>query len=184
MEIINTRSILGLVLIILGLFIFLANMGIITADFTLFIIAGGFYAAYFVSGKKTAQRRVGFLVPALLITAVALFDILDNYVISEVSGSLFFLLIALSFLFLYLLHTVHLDNYKNKEWPLYAAGCIFAFSLFVYIVEAVDSAQVQLIVIKYWPILIILSGVILFFKGFRSKEVDRSTNNNDESVNK
>ena len=175
---INTRSTIGLILIVLGLIIFLGNMNIINGDFTLFIIGGGFFVAYYLSGKKTLQRKIGFLIAALIILMVGFFDIADNYVRSELSGTLFFMFFGTVFLLIYILHTMHIKKGEGK-WPLYISIGLYAFSLFIYLVEVVDLRIVENIVEKYWPIIFIIIGVIVLFKGISEKQKSKNDQGKD-----
>ncbi|MFP4661880.1 MAG: hypothetical protein ACLFPF_06815 [Halanaerobiales bacterium] len=182
MDIINTRIIVGLVLIVLGLIIFLGNMDIIDGDYTLFIIGGGLLLAYYLSGKKVVERRVGFLIAGMIVSMVAFFDMADNYVTSNLAGSLFFAFLGTAFLLIYLLHTMHINNGEQK-WPFYVALANYAFSLFIYLVEVVDLRIVQSIVERYWPIIFIIIGVRILVKnlGSSKKTVDDSNKNNDNN---
>ncbi len=168
-EIINTRSTIGLILIVLGLVIFLGNMNIISGDYTLFIIGGGFLLAYYLSAKSTSQRKVGLLIAALLILMTGLFDIADNYVVSDLAGSLFFMFLGTAFILIYILHTMHIDNGKQK-WPLYTSVAIYAFSLFIYLVEVVDLRIIENIAERYWPIIFIIIGARILFKGIGERK--------------
>ncbi len=172
---INNRSIIGLVLIALGLIIFLGNMNIISGDYTLFIIGGGFFLAYYLSGKSTSQRKVGLLITALVILMTGSFDIVDNYLRADLAGSMFFVFLGTAFLLIYILHTMHIENGKQK-WPLYTSAAIYAFSLFIFLVEVVNLRIVENIAEKYWPIIFIIIGTIILFKGIG----DRQTKTKDK----
>lgn len=178
-EIINTRTTIGLVLIVLGLIIFLGNMNIIGGDYTLFIIGGAFSLAYFLSGEDTSKRKVGLLIAALIILMLGFFDLADNFIPSELSGTMFFTFLGTAFLLIYLLHTMHINNAKQK-WPLYTAVIIYAFSLFIYLVEVVDLHIVEDYAEKYWPIIFIIAGAAVLFKGIGEKNTDTK----DENIKK
>ncbi|MFP4017390.1 MAG: hypothetical protein ACLFUI_10210 [Halanaerobiales bacterium] len=168
MDIINTRIIVGLVLIVLGLIIFLSNMDIIEGDYTLFIIGGALLLGYYLSGKKTIERKVGLLIVGLIVSMIAFYDLADNFFTSEMEGSLFFVFLGTAFLLIYLLHTMHVNNGEQK-WPFYVALANYAFALFIYLVEVVDLRIVQDIGGRYWPVIFIIIGVFILSKGFRGK---------------
>lgn len=155
----------------MGLIIFLGNLDIINADFTLFIIGGGFFLAYFLSGKSSKERKVAFLIVSALILMLGIFDILDNYIAAELSACLFFALMGTAFLLIYIIHTFH--NEKGSKWPLYIAIIIYAFSLFVYLVEVVNFYIIKEYAERYWPLLFIIIGAIVLIKGLRSNQFEK-----------
>lgn len=164
----NSRVILGIIMVALGLIIFLGNMDIIDGDYTLLIIGGGLFAGYFFSGERINKRKIGFLIAATIVSMIGIFDIVDNYVISDLSGSLFFLFIGTAFLLVYLLHTMHYNkNTGKRKWPLITSIALYTFSFFIYLVEVVNSEIFADIMNNYWPVILIIIGLVVLFKGIK-----------------
>ncbi|NLM97295.1 MAG: hypothetical protein GX175_06775 [Halanaerobiaceae bacterium] len=163
---INSQTVIGLVLLVVGLIIFLTNLDIISTDFTLFIIGGGLVAAYYFSGKGAGKRKASLITAGLLVLMIGVYDLADNYIAPELSSSLFFALLATAFLLLYFIHTFHYS--RGNRWPLYIALCIYAFSLFIYLVEVVNFRLIEVYVEKYWPLVMIMAGLYLLGKGLKN----------------
>lgn len=166
---INSQTIIGLILLVMGLIIFLGNLEIISADFTLFIIGGGLITAYFLSGKGSERRKVGLITAGLLVLMVGVYDLVDNYIAPELSSSLFFALLGTAFLIVYFIHTFRYS--QGNKWPLYIALCIYAFSLFIYLVEVVNFRVIEVYAEKYWPLLLILVGAYVLGKGLKNSRL-------------
>lgn len=163
---INSQTIIGLILLAMGLIIFLGNLDIISADFTLFIIGGGLVTAYFLSGKGPERRKVSLITAGLLVLMIGVYDLADNYIASELSSILFFILLGTAFLLIYFIHTFRYS--QGNKWPLYIALCIYAFSLFIYLVEIVNFRVVEIYAEKYWPLLLVLVGAYVLGKGLKN----------------
>ena len=106
---------LGIILVTVGAVMGLIALEIIPGISMLFVIAGGFLAAYFVFG-----RNIGFLIPGCVITAIAAYSTW-NQMVPGLDGIYFLLLLGAAFIAVFLIHTMHLQtNYWGERyWPLF-----------------------------------------------------------------
>lgn len=166
----NKKVLLGLILIIFGLIIFLGNLDFLEGDFTLVLISAGFYFAYFLSGNNNQKRNIGFLIPANIIFMLGIFTILENNrQLERLSGTLFFVFMGTAFLLVYLIHTSRLQGQTSGErnWPLITAGAIYLFSGFIFAVEYLEAEVVARILGTYWPVILIIIGVIIIIRNLK-----------------
>ncbi len=147
-----TYLIIGL-LILAGGIGSLANQyfkfGDLSGLITLSCVGGVFLLGYFMKGIK------GFIYPGCILPAIGIHSFIESLVIGDL-GWLFFLLIALSFLTIYIL--------ERKKWQLIVTCVISAFSLFIYLVTTGIFTTKGLRIISYiWPILLVLIGIKLIY---------------------
>ncbi|MFW6035245.1 MAG: hypothetical protein ACOCRZ_03210 [Halothermotrichaceae bacterium] len=169
MAIIDKRAIIGIVLIVLGIFIFLENLHIIRGDFTLFIISAGFFIAYFAGENK--RGRIGFLIPASILLMIGIFTNIEQYLPGNLEGGFFFVCLGSAFFLIYLFHTVYYgkEKFGNWDWILITSVSIYLFSIFIFLVEAVKYKAVANFLSNAWPFLLIAAGLVMLIRGFKSE---------------
>lgn len=164
------RKWLGLLLIIVGGIFLLSNLGYYPGEFTLVIVGGLLLLMYYRSGDSVYRRNQGLMIAGAIVTMVGLFATIEqNYPLGDRDGYLFFIFLGIAFLSVFLVHTRHLKSLPSgkRRWPLYPAAALWGFSLFVFIVQALDSNLLQGIFNNIFPIGLILVGMILIVKAFR-----------------
>lgn len=151
----NSRT-LGIVLIVFGLLIYLANISMLSGEAVLIGIGLGLLIVYF-----TSRRSIGFLISGAVVTAVGAFAAVDRWLPGE-HGYLFFLFLALAFAAVYLVEL----NHERGGWAGWVAVALAAFSAFVFFVE-VDTPLAATLR-SWWPALLVIAGLWLLFGGRRT----------------
>jgi hypothetical protein len=153
---------LGIILVVAGLLIYFANVGIFAGEFVLIGIGAAFIAVYFM-----ARRHTGFLVAGCVITAVGLFAAVDRWFPGRDHGYLFFLMLALAFAAVYLV-----ESFVRREavWALYVSLGLGVFSAFIMIVE--NDPPLFRGVASFWPILLVGLGIWLLVDSQRKNGGD------------
>lgn len=146
----------GIVLIMAGFLIGLVTMGLIPGISMLFILAGGFLAAYFVF-----DRNIGFLIPGLILAAVATFLTLEET--SRINGVYILLLLGLAFLAIFLTHTMHLKtgDWGSRYWPLFPGAILIAIGTLVLGAQQGMFELNRKIINMITPVLLIVVGLIV-----------------------
>jgi len=164
------RKWLGLVLIIIGGIFLLSNLGYYPGEFTLVIVGGLLLLMYYRSGNSVYRRNQGLLIAGAIVTMVGLFAAIEqNFPLGDRDGYLFFIFLGIAFLFVFLMHTRHLKNLSagKRRWPLYPTAGLWGFSLFVFMVQVLNSDLTERVLDNVFPMGLIVVGVILIIKAFR-----------------
>ncbi len=157
---------LGTLLIGIGVILMLAQFGLLGDHLILYLISLGFFTAYKYAGGSQKYSNVGFLIPATVLLAIALFvdveRILNNWLLG---AGWFFLLLGGAFFAVYYFHTGRVGaEWGDKRWPLFPAAALTGFALFIAVIEQVDAWK-RLGVANYiLPILLIGIGLLLIFR--------------------
>lgn len=123
----------GIIFILAGVVMLLNQFGVLPGELFLLFVAFGFVAAYFFKGGKKEYKNMGLLIPGVIILALALYSSLPEWSqADEVSPVFFFLFLAVSFLAIFVIHTMWFRGLSAGErfWPLYPAGGLLLFSIF------------------------------------------------------
>ena len=158
------NTFIGLILIVVGGLILLGNLGFISGDLTLFVIGGAFLFFYGVSGKSRTERKIGLLIPGMIVLAVGTFAFMDDHF--NVAPYWFFVSLGLAFLGIYLIHTRY---GQGGKWPLYPALGLFGFSVFVLLTTRFNLNRMDDLMSNLLPAAAIISGLVLLLKGRSSK---------------
>jgi len=165
----NKNTEIALVLIITGIMLFLCSAGNSGGQAFLFIVSAGFFAAYFMYGKLQGKYIIGFIIPACLVFMLSSFSLIEeNIRYKKIEGPLFFLMIATGFLMIYVIHYVIYSGVKfgRMKWPLVTSIPIYAFGVFVLLMENYNIAYV-----RYMPaVLLIGAGGLILLNSFKKKE--------------
>ncbi len=163
------ESLLGVLLIVVGLFIFIGHFVDMPGNLFLFFLSAAFFFVWSYLGGRSSYSGVGFLIPACVLLAIALYSSVDRFVVDTVfEGSLFFMLLGGAFLLVYGLHTRTAGREGGeKNWPLYPAGGLVAFGLFVLLVQSFENYDWLARII--FPVILIAGGAYLLYKSTRTK---------------
>lgn len=153
------NSMIGLILVIVGLFILLGNLGVLNGELTLLGIGTAFLIFYGVSGRDKEQRKIGLLIPGLIILAVDMFALLETRY--DAAPYFFFVFLGLAFLSVYLIHT---KSVKNRKWPLYPALGLFGFSIFLLAATNFNLEFLGTIMNNLIPAAAIIAGLVILVK--------------------
>lgn len=153
------NSMIGLILVSVGVLILLGNLGVFEGEFILFAIGAAFLIFYGLSGRNTESRKVGLLIPGLIIIAVGLFAQFESQL--ENAPYMFFVFLGLAFLGVYLIHTRSVDGGK---WPLFPALGLFGFAAFVFAATTFNLEFLGTIMNNIVPAGAILVGLVLLVK--------------------
>ena len=146
------RRVLGLILLVGGLIIFFGQMGIMSGDLFFLIITVGLISGYVIS-----RFRTGLLVAGSCTGALAAFIAVTERTSAPERGYLFFLFMGLAF---FLVFGVEYAVARRGHWALYPGAIIGAFSAFVYVQES-GHLSFSLAYWQFWPILLIIAGVLI-----------------------
>lgn len=167
------RKWIGGLLIFLGLFFLLSNLGVLRGEWVLLILGAGFIGVYLASGKTADGRNVGFLIPGCILIMLWSFALLEPTLKQwEVAGNLFFSFIGTAFILVYLIHNRQLSGVSDgrRNWPLYPGLSLFGFTLFLFVVTRMDTGIGRLLLNNLFPIGLLVAGAILLIKSYSKKE--------------
>ena len=167
------RKWLGFLLIVLGGIFLLSNLGYYPGELTLAIVGVLLLILYYRSGGSAQHRSQGLLIAGAIVTMVGLFAAIEqNFPLGDRDGYLFFIFLGFAFLVVYFVHTRHLKNLPSgkRRWPLYPTAALWGFSLFVFMVQVLDSELMRLMLNNLFPIGLIVAGLIIIGKAFRKRK--------------
>lgn len=153
------NSMIGLILVSVGVLMLLGNLGVLDGEFMLFALGAAFLIFYGLSGRETESRKVGLLVPGLIIIAVGLFTQFESRL--EDAPYMFFVFLGLAFLGVYLIHTRKIEGGK---WPLFPTLGLFGFAAFVFVATNYEISFLATIMNNIVPAGAILIGLTLLVK--------------------
>lgn len=165
------KNLLAYILIAVGVLTLLGNYGFIQGEFFLLIVGAAFLAVYFNSGER--KKNIGFLIPGLLVTTVGIFSNIEAFLFSF-DGPVFLAMIGGAFLLINYIHSGQSANKGDSKWAYYVGCAILMFSIFVFAVDNLNFAPINLVFENIVPIGLILFGA---YKLLGSKK-----SNNDEKT--
>ena len=166
-----SRNTLGVVLIVIGLFVAMSNLGWIGSGWALFLIGGGFIAVYAARGGPRHNANVGLLIPgSILVMIGAYVSLTEAFDWGDVSGSLFFICLSVAFFGVFFIHTRRQAG-AARFWPAITGGSILAFGLLVLSVEAYDSQTGRMILNHATSVGLVAAGIFILW-GSRRKKTD------------
>lgn len=129
---------LGVLLIVIGIFILLNTLNLVSDDIFLYLLSGGFIFTYFVLGARKHYRNIGFLIPGSILLVIALFSDLQRInFIDNLGGGVYFIMLGLAFLIV----LIHTSAFEKWDWPIYPAGALIIFGLVVIFIDNNDFIQ-------------------------------------------
>ncbi|TDO92056.1 hypothetical protein DFR79_10882 [Halanaerobium saccharolyticum] len=152
---------IGILLIAIGVFILLNTLNLISDDIFLYLLSGGFLFTYFMLGARKHYGNIGFLIPGTVLLAIALFSDLERIeFINNLGGGVFFILLGLAFAAV----LIHTSAFEKWDWPIYPAGALIIFGVFVVFVENNDYIQNQEYLNYITPIVLIILGSYFLYQ--------------------
>ena len=125
----NRKSVVGLLLIGIGVVAAFINLGLFSGAFFLPAISAGLSAMYVGFGGRKHDGNLGFLIPGCIVGAIGLYALLGEYGVLRDSGGVFLMMLGTAFLAVMVVHTMHgLDqDWGARYWPIFpATGLIVA----------------------------------------------------------
>ncbi len=168
---VSDRRWFGMLLIVVGVFLLLAKLNLISDDYFLYFLATGFYFAYFTFGGTHHYGNIGFLIPANVLVVINLYANIEDWVIIDNLGEgMFFVFLALAFLGVYL-HTRSFagEDWGSRNWPIFPVGGLGVFGLLLILGEHIDFLMISEIFSYLVGIALVGAGCYLFFKGKQTK---------------
>lgn len=153
------NSMIGLILVSVGVLMLLGNLGMLDGEFMLLGVGAIFLIFYGISGRDNDSRKVGLLIPGLIIIAVGLFAQLESRL--DNAPYLFFVFLGLAFLGVYVIHT---RNIQGGKWPLFPALGLFGFAAFVFAATNFNIAFLGTIMNNLVPAGAIVVGLVILVK--------------------
>ncbi|MGM0411138.1 MAG: hypothetical protein ACQEQF_10300, partial [Bacillota bacterium] len=131
---------------------------VVSVDLTLVIISAVLYVLYFLSGKNSSSRNVGFAVGASVLLVIGIHSIVvELWNIGKLEGVLFFLLLGTAF---WIVRFLHYRTLEGINWTIYTAISLYIFAGINFFSEYLNRGFLQYI----WAILFILLGLYIIFK--------------------
>ncbi|ACB84339.1 hypothetical protein [Natranaerobius thermophilus] len=161
------RTVIGIMLVVLGILFLLGNLGILSGALVLLLVGGGFLFFYYHSGKKASHRNIGLLIPGAILIMVGIYDFLiETLRMQYVEGYLFFIFLSVAFAGIYLIHTRNLKELSRGKriWPLYPALGLFMFGILIVSERQLESEIVSVIFSNLFPIALIITGIIIVIR--------------------
>lgn len=154
---------IGIFLVGVGILLLLGQTGWFGERLILYFLAVGFFALYNFSGGPRNYGSIGFLIPSMVLLAIALFadleEILEHWFLSP---GWFFLFLAGAFLLIYLIHTRKAGkDWGSQNWPLFPAAGLGGFGLFVGLVTQMETWQESRFISYIVPLAFIGIGLYL-----------------------
>ncbi|PMQ02198.1 MAG: hypothetical protein CBR30_00635 [Dictyoglomus sp. NZ13-RE01] len=147
------QKILGMILLLIGIFLTLINFHLLSGSSIIFIFAISFLYMY-----KRFGKNIGFLIPGCILTAVGIYLLLRDLVYVE--GIYFLPLLGLSFIAIYFVHTSKFSKYSGERyWPLYPGIILTTIGLILIFQEKLSN-YINLLI----PITLIIIGISLLIK--------------------
>lgn len=155
----QSHFVLGIILVGAGILLGLASFELIPGVSIFYLLALGFWAAYYLRG-----RQLGFLIPAAVLTAFGVFVSVSE-MFPGLHGIYFLVSLGIAFLTVFLLHTSRLSgDWGEKYWPLFPAISLLTISALVLAVEEgnlpFDLRYINLL----FPAVLVAAGVRLLLK--------------------
>lgn len=157
----NKNFKVGIILVVIGAFLLLTQLNIFSGPMFLSLLGVGFLVVYFLMGGRKNYGNLGFLIPGLILLALAVFT---SETISQ-HPSLFFFLLSLVFLVVLFAHTFWFTgvDWGTRFWPIFPAAGLMLFSGYIYGVTVLNWSFFNLA--NYLiPLIIIVIGITLILK--------------------
>ncbi len=146
----------GAVLICAGFILTIAQMGYMSGEVFLLLVAAGLLAGYLLSGYRT-----GLLVGGACVGALGMFVAVDRYVAA--GGWLFFLFLGIGFLLVLLVERL---VGRQTDWPVYPGVVLVGFSAFIFLQEGGAVALSFAYARFLWPAVLVGLGLLLLLISF------------------
>ncbi len=152
------RQTIGILLIMLGLFMFIGRTGAISGEHFLLVLGAGLITTYYLTGYRT-----GFLIGGTVVSAVGIHALVQTkWNLGIYEGPLFFTLLGLSMALVYI---VEAGVGNNSQWAIYPSAGFIGFAFFILLAEKglVDDY------IHWWPLGLIVAGIWLMIGSQKKK---------------
>lgn len=124
----------GMLIITIGLFLLLINLGFIPGNAFLAILGLAFIVVYIALGGRKKYGNIGFLIPGCVLLAINSFIwINQNYIGNDLGGMMFFICLGAAFLVVLLSHTIWFTelNFGDRFWPIFPGAGLILFGTLV-----------------------------------------------------
>lgn len=152
----------GIILIIVGIAILLANFGLLGPEFFIIVLGVAFLVAYIF------RRVIGFLIPGMILLWLgAAILLVDSGVLAvEDEGSIILISLGLAFVSIYIFM-----GRKRHWWPLIPGGILLILGTAILLATEnlipLTTLQIFNLIL---PITLILLGIWLIFRRFSRRQ--------------
>lgn len=119
----NRKSVVGLLLVAIGVVAALVNLGLFRGAFFLPAVSAGLLVMYVGFGGRKHDGNLGFLIPGTIVGAIGLYALLNDYGVLRDSGGVFLMMLGTAFLIIMVVHTMHGQDqdWGARYWPVFPA---------------------------------------------------------------
>lgn len=125
---------IGILLMVFGVLWFLNQLNIFPSQIFLVFLSVSFLAVYIFIGGRKSYGNMGFLIPGLILLAIA------AYAIGSEDPSLFFLFLSLAFWAVLFIHTLWYteEDWGTRFWPIFPGAGLMFFAGMIYATTVLD----------------------------------------------
>lgn len=159
---------IGFLIIISGLILLAENLIGSKKSAEGLSIGALFLIAYLFTGRKKSRGWVGLLIPGVLLFYLGSWEILQRYFdFNRLEASLNLLVISFSFL---TIHFLHYQGIRKKSWAKMVGLILAVISGIILIFDYLQYIVPNRFFVNLFPLSLIVVGVVLFFKNYKSKK--------------
>ena len=141
----------AVILILIGVFLLLLNLGIVTKNYIVFFVGLGLLTLYFF------DKNSGLIIPGFIVTAVGTYNILRSHF--SIPSPFFLLFLGTAFLGIYLFER------ESNNWAIYPGAAISITGLYQLVRHYTIFDNINRL---FGPIVIIAIGLVVLLKSSKS----------------
>jgi len=148
---------LGILITLIGVFLLLINLNLLTGNIFLLIISAIFILSYY-----RFNQNIGFLIPGCILLSISIFNILKSlYDINPIHILTF---IGFGFILIFILHYSGKKDIPTGEkyWSIYPGTILISIGILLNIIQNFPEYIRFLL-----PILLIVLGIFLVIRSFK-----------------
>lgn len=148
---------LGILIALIGVFLLLINLNLLTGNIFLLLISAIFLLSYY-----RFNRNIGFLIPGCILLSISIFNILEGFYNINTIHILTF--IGIGFILIFLIHYSGRKEISTGEkyWSLYPGTILISLGILISIIQNFPE-YIRFIL----PLLLIVIGILLILRSLK-----------------